>query len=112
MAADVPTRLHLAAVRPGAHQACWNRTLSSARQDMPVAIHVQSAGAATTMTPVGFFARYAELHAMHYPIMYIPHLTSLIFEGVYDRFENFRTVFVEGGTFWLYPLLCRMDYFW
>jgi predicted TIM-barrel fold metal-dependent hydrolase len=36
----------------------------------------------------------------------------MIFEGVFERFPDFRLVLVEGGFAWLPPLMWRMDREW
>jgi len=39
-------------------------------------------------------------------------LTSLVFEGVFERFPRLRVVLIEGGFAWLLPLMWRLDRTW
>jgi hypothetical protein len=39
-------------------------------------------------------------------------LTSLVFEGVFERFPELRVVIMEGGLGWIPSLTARMDKHW
>ena len=44
--------------------------------------------------------------------LYATHLTSMLEEGVFDRWPELRFTFVEGGYSWCLPLLWRLDRYW
>jgi len=82
---------------------------AASRHDLPVVIHVQRGA---PQVPIGFFSYYLEYHAVTYPLTYAAHLTSLICEGVFEKFPRLRFVLAEGGFAWLGPLIWRLDKNW
>jgi len=44
-----------------------------------------------------------------YSLLAANQVMSLIFDGVFDRFESLRVVFVEHAFSWILPLMWRMD---
>jgi len=84
---------------------------AAARHNLPVAIHVNRSPGQGLMTPVGFSSYFFEHHSL-YPLFYASHLTSILAEGVFERYPSLRVVFVEGGFSWLPPLLWRLDRTW
>ena len=85
---------------------------AAARHGLPVAVHVDSSGYPPVPTTVGFFSHYLEHHSVGHPLVYAAHLTSLICEGVFDRFPELHFVMVEGGFSWAGPLIWRMEKNW
>ncbi len=81
---------------------------AASRHGLPVAIHVNAGERRPWVTPVGFPRYWSEFHAVMYPLTYAAHLTSLACDGVFDRFENLRFVFVEGGFHWAASILERL----
>jgi len=59
----------------------------------------------------GYPTHYIEWHTC-LSLAFQAHLVSLLTEGVFERFPNFRIVLVEGGTAWLPGLMWRLDAEW
>jgi predicted TIM-barrel fold metal-dependent hydrolase len=43
---------------------------------------------------------------------FMAHISSLVFEGVFEKYPKLRVVFVEGGYGWRGPFLWRLDADW
>jgi predicted TIM-barrel fold metal-dependent hydrolase len=84
---------------------------AAARHNLPVALHVESPVGPTPPTPLGYPTYFLEFHTL-YPTIYMTHLVSLIAEGVFEKYPDFKFVFVEGGSAWLAPIMWRMDKDW
>jgi predicted TIM-barrel fold metal-dependent hydrolase len=52
---------------------------------------------------------FSATHAIGHPLGQIISATSIIFNGVFDRFPGIRIGFLEGGVAWLLMLLERYD---
>lgn len=85
---------------------------AAARHGLPLALHSNSAGLPSEQTPVGYCSYYAEVHAVLLSTIYVTHMMSFICEGVFDRFPDFKVIFVEGGFSWVGPVLWRMEKAW
>jgi predicted TIM-barrel fold metal-dependent hydrolase len=59
----------------------------------------------------GIPTTYAERHTM-LPQMAQSSVISLVYEGVFERFEKVKFVFAEFGTAWIPAVLWRMDKNW
>ena len=84
---------------------------AAARTGLPLALHINRDPGMPLLSPVGFPSYYAEHHPL-YSLVYLPHVVSLITEGVFEDFPELKLVVVEGGSAWLGPLKWRMDHFW
>ncbi|MCI2417335.1 amidohydrolase [Saccharopolyspora sp. K220] len=85
----------------------WPIYEAAQRCGLPVGIHFAS----TTVNPItgaGWPSYYLEDHTAM-SMAFQAQLTSLIMEGVFDRFPNLRIALIEGGFAWLPPLLWRLD---
>jgi len=83
-----------------------------AKHDLPVVIHADGgAGVEFWPTAVGYPRHFIEYAALN-PLNGYFHLLSFICEGVFDRFENFRVLFADGGFDFLTPFIWRMDKGW
>jgi predicted TIM-barrel fold metal-dependent hydrolase len=83
-----------------------------ARHGLPLALHPGQEGAGITPPPSGFYAcRYIEWHTS-LALGFQAHLTSVICEGVFERYPEFRLTLLEGGVSWLAPWIWRLDKNW
>jgi predicted TIM-barrel fold metal-dependent hydrolase len=80
---------------------------------LPFALHTGSEGVGINGQPslAGYGSYYIE-HRQVRPHGYMTHLTSMIVEGVFEKFPKLRVVFIEGGYAWLAPFLWRLDADW
>lgn len=80
---------------------------------MPFVVHTGGEGSGWNgnPTPVGYPSYYIEARQSR-AMSYQAHITSLIFEGAFDRFPNIQWVFIEGGYIWLPTFLWRLDSDW
>ena len=80
------------------------------RNNLPITIHVGGTGGHAS-TAGGWSSYYMEEHHMVAQAMQAV-VTSLIFEGVFERFPKLRVVIMEGGLGWIPSLCGRMDKHW
>jgi predicted TIM-barrel fold metal-dependent hydrolase len=85
---------------------------AAARHNMPFSIHKASVGLPGLLTPAGYCSYYPEIHSIAEPTVYVAHLMSFICEGVFEKYPNFKVVFVEGGFGWVAPLIWRLEKMW
>ncbi|HEU4978410.1 MAG TPA: amidohydrolase family protein [Solirubrobacteraceae bacterium] len=82
------------------------------RHRLPLALHPGTEGMGINHQPSpGYPSHYIEWHT-NMALSFQAHLTSLLCEGVFERFPGLRVVFVEGGIAWLAPLMWRLDSHW
>ena len=83
------------------------------RHGLPAISHVGGDGGATraTPTPVGFPTYYMESR-MSRPYTASAHAASLICEGVFEKFPNFKFALVEVQQLWAVPVMWHMDSDW
>jgi predicted TIM-barrel fold metal-dependent hydrolase len=86
---------------------------AAARNGLPVATHLmgQTPFELIPIYPVGNPAHWDDFFAS-WPLLYVSHLMSLVFDGAFDRHPELRVVFVEGGFTWAMPVMSRMDRIW
>ncbi len=86
---------------------------AAAKHDLTLQLHLggEGVGVHAPMTSAGFPTHYVE-RRMNEPGLYMPHLASFIFEGVFNKFPNLKLVLAESGfTCWPH-YLWRMDASW
>jgi predicted TIM-barrel fold metal-dependent hydrolase len=84
---------------------------AASRAKMPIGMHVKRQPGMRLLTPVGFPSYHIEVYAGS-PIDYMSQLTSLVFEGAFERFPNLKVACIEGGFAWMAPFLWRLDNQW
>jgi predicted TIM-barrel fold metal-dependent hydrolase len=88
----------------------WPIYEAAASLGLPVAIH-PTGGTSLPPTAQGWPSTYLEAHTM-IATTYLNHLVSLVCQGVFEAFPNFKFVFVEGGVCTFVPLLWRLEKNW
>lgn len=83
------------------------------RNGLAVAMHFGGEGAGLNPPPsaAGYPSYYIE-HRQLRPSFYMVHVSSFVFEGVFDKFPSLKIGMLEGGFAWLAPLLWKMDLDW
>ena len=83
------------------------------KHNLPFTLHVGCEGMGVNPPPTGagYPSHYIEYRSLR-PQIYMAHMASLIFEGVFDLFPDLQVVFLEGGVFWMAPYLWRLDTDW
>jgi predicted TIM-barrel fold metal-dependent hydrolase len=83
---------------------------AAAKKGLPVVLH----GAATSSSeafPVQYYwnETYAEDHAIIHPFSQIWNLTSMIIQGIPERYPDMDFVFQEAGIGWIPYMMWRLD---
>lgn len=81
--------------------------------ELPLMMHpgAEGCGVSTAPTAAGFPTRYIEWHTGLIQ-GFQAHLTSMVCEGVFQKFPKLKVVLVEGGISWIVPLMWRLDKNW
>lgn len=90
------------------HDPIW---AAAARNNLPVGFHFTTTVSINWLTPTGFPASYLEAHALA-SFQAMAQISSLVFEGVFERFPDLHLAWIETGFTWLLPLMWRLDNHW
>ena len=95
------------------HRSFYPIYEAALEHDLPIMVHPMSSNDiyGTAMTAGGVPNHYAERYTLLNEFA-MSHLSSLIFEGVFERYPRLKFVFVEFGWTWVASLLWRMDAVW
>ena len=88
----------------------WKMYEAAVRHDLPIGIHFGGGGGGP-LTGAGWPSHYIEDHG-GMPQAFQSQITSLVFEGVFERFPTLKFVLIEGAFAWLPPLMWRLDLCW
>jgi predicted TIM-barrel fold metal-dependent hydrolase len=91
--------------KPLGHQDFWPLYEEAERLDVPIALH----GAPSASLGINFFNRFAQTHALEHPIAQVIQLTSMVMEGVFERFPKLRVAYLEAGAGWVPYIMDRLD---
>lgn len=75
------------------------------RLDVALAIH----GAPSKGFGFDHFDTFIKTHTLEHPFAILVQLTSMIFDGVFERFPRLRVAFLEAGCGWVPYMMDRMD---
>jgi predicted TIM-barrel fold metal-dependent hydrolase len=83
------------------------------RHGLPMCVHfgAEGAGVSAPPTAAGFPSYYLEMR-MARPQIAMAHVSSLICEGVFEKFPTFKFLFIEHDVFWVPGLMWHMDGDW
>lgn len=103
----VQVLLYIRTAEPLGRRRYWPLYQAAVRHNLPVAAHFGGNGG-SAITGAGWPSFYIEDHA-GMPTAFQAQVTSLVLEGVFERFPTLRFVLIEGGFAWLPPLMWRLD---
>jgi uncharacterized protein len=88
----------------------WPIFEAATDHDLPVGVHF-GGWSRGPITGTGFPSFYIE-DTVGMATAFQEQLTSLVCEGVFERFPTLRIVLIEGGIAWVAPLMWRLDRAW
>jgi len=92
-------------VNPPGHEKYYPIYEACEEYDLPIGMHVLASHRITANgSPNFYFEEHCDWAAYNFPI-----ISSLIFEGVFDRFPNLKIALIELAWSWVVPLGWRLD---
>ncbi len=96
--------------QPLGNRCYWPIYEAASKANLPVGVHAFG-NSGFPITSSGWPSYYIEEMAGHAQSCQ-SQVTSLVLEGVFERFPNLRVVFIESGFGWLPSLSWRLDTHW
>lgn len=84
---------------------------AAVRNQLVVSFHVSIPSGLYDKPPTNLPKSYIENQTL-FGLTYQPQMTSLIFNGVFEKFPALKVAFVEGGFAWVPSLMFTMDMNW
>lgn len=78
---------------------------AASRLNMPLTVH----GAPSRGMGFDFLPTFIQVHTLEHPVAIFIQFTSMLFEGVFERFPSLRVAYLEAGSGWLPYFMDRMD---
>ena len=97
-------------LEPIGRRKYWKIFEAAVDHDLPIGVHFSGLNG-DPLTGAGWPSYYIEYHA-GMTAVFQSVVTSLVYEGVFERFPTLKVVLVEGGFGWLPPLMWRLDRSW
>lgn len=72
---------------------------------VPLTVH----GAPSRGLGFDFLSKFIQVHTLEHPVAIFIQFTSMVFEGVFERFPGLNVAFLEAGSGWLPYFIDRMD---
>ena len=92
-------------LRPAGHPSYWPIYEVCEHYGIPVGYHVLAALRITPSGPANYyFEEHCDFAGFNFPVV-----SSLVYEGVFDRFPKLKIVMVELGWSWAVPFAWRLD---
>ncbi len=83
------------------------------RNNLAFAIHFSEEGTGINppISAAGYPSYYIETRQLR-PSYYVAHISSMIFEGLFEKFPTLKVGILEAGFAWLAPMMWKMDLDW
>lgn len=91
--------------KPLGDPSYWPFYEAAERLNCPIAIH----GAVSMNLGLAAFRGFAGVQSLEHPVAQMIQLTSMVLEGVFERFPRLRVAYLEAGVGWVPYMMDRLD---